>query len=95
MTLTNRCCVLLSEIRTAVALLLLTLLSSAALHAAPAAQNRAAQTQTLDRIIAVVNDGVITQNQLDVRVRSATMQLHRQKVQLPPPNCSAVRCWIR
>ena len=85
MTLTNRCCVFLSEIRTTVVLLLLTLLSSAALHAAPAAQNRAAQTQTLDRIIAVVNDGVITQNQLDVRVRSATMQLHRQKVQLPPP----------
>lgn len=34
--------------------------------------------------MAVVNDGVITQNQLNARVRSATMQLHRQKVQLPP-----------
>ena len=47
--------------------------------------HRANQPQTLDRIVAVVNDGVITQNQLNSRVRSATMQLQRQKVQLPPP----------
>lgn len=47
--------------------------------------HRANQPQTLDRIIAVVNDGVITQNQLNSRVRSASMQLQRQKVQLPPP----------
>lgn len=56
-------------------------------HAAPASQTpvqRSSQPQTLDRIVAVVNDGVITQNQLNTRVRSATMQLHRQKVQLPP-----------
>ena len=56
-------------------------------QAAPANQTAAQksnQPQTLDRIIAVVNDGVITQNQLNTRVRSATMQLHRQKVQLPP-----------
>ena len=56
-------------------------------QAAPAAQTssqRGSQPQTLDRIVAVVNDGVITQNQLNTRVRSATMQLHRQKVQLPP-----------
>ena len=51
----------------------------------PAPAHRSSQPQTLDRIVAVVNDGVITQNQLNARVRSATMQLHRQKVQLPPP----------
>ena len=51
----------------------------------PAPVHRSSQPQTLDRIVAVVNDGVITQNQLNARVRSATMQLHRQKVQLPPP----------
>lgn len=45
---------------------------------------RQAQPQTLDRIVAVVNEGVITQHQLDARTRSATAQLHRQKVQLPP-----------
>ena len=52
--------------------------------AIPPASQRGSQPQTLDRIVAVVNDGVITQNQLNTRVRSATMQLHRQKVQLPP-----------
>ena len=51
---------------------------------AQTASQRANQPQTLDRIVAVVNDGVITQYQLDSRVRSATAQLHRQKVQLPP-----------
>ncbi len=58
------------------------------LQAAPSQNtpvHRANQPQTLDRIIAVVNDGVITQNQLNSRVRSASMQLQRQKVQLPPP----------
>ena len=50
----------------------------------PIPVQRSSQPQTLDRIVAVVNDGVITQNQLNSRVRSATMQLHRQKVQLPP-----------
>ena len=58
---------------------------SQAAPANPAPAQRVSQPQTLDRIVAVVNDGVITQNQLNARVRSATMQLHRQKVQLPPP----------
>ena len=53
-------------------------------------QNQAAhrqhQPQTLDRIVAVVNEGVITQYQLDSRTRAATAQLQRQKVQLPPPD---------
>jgi len=47
---------------------------------------RQGQPQTLDRIVAVVNEGVITQHQLDARTRSATAQLQRQKVQLPPPD---------
>ena len=51
---------------------------------AQTATQRANQPQTLDRIVAVVNDGVITQYQLDNRTRSITAQLHRQKVQLPP-----------
>lgn len=50
------------------------------------APHRQAQPQTLDRIVAVVNEGVITQHQLDARTRSATAQLQRQKVQLPPPD---------
>lgn len=48
------------------------------------AVHRPNQPQTLDRIVAVVNEGVITQYQLDARTRAATAQLHRQKVQLPP-----------
>ena len=68
--------------RTWVALLLAMLLPLAA--QAQTAQQRQAQPQTLDRIVAVVNEGVITQHQLDARTRSATAQLHRQKVQLPP-----------
>ncbi|MFM8501202.1 MAG: peptidylprolyl isomerase [Fluviibacter sp.] len=57
---------------------------SQAAPANPVPVQRSSQPQTLDRIVAVVNDGVITQNQLNSRVRSATSQLHRQKVQLPP-----------
>ena len=53
---------------------------------AQTAAHRPAQPQTLDRIVAVVNEGVITQYQLDSRTRAATAQLHRQKVQLPPPD---------
>lgn len=71
----------------AVCALMLSVLTSQ-LQAAPSQNppvHRANQPQTLDRIIAVVNDGVITQNQLNSRVRSASMQLQRQKVQLPPP----------
>ena len=72
--LTTRCCGVV---------LLIAMLSGVA-HA-QTTQHRQAHPQTLDRIVAVVNDGVITQHQLDARTRSATAQLHRQKVQLPPP----------
>lgn len=48
--------------------------------------HRQNQAQTLDRIVAVVNEGVITQYQLDIRAKAAMAQLHRQKVQLPPPD---------
>ncbi len=76
-----------NRFKTIVTALFLAALTVGVGQAAPANQTpvqRSAQPQTLDRIVAVVNDGVITQNQLNSRVRSATMQLHRQKVQLPP-----------
>lgn len=78
---------MLNRFKTALAVLALLGLVIGAVQAAPATpttNHRSSQPQTLDRIVAVVNDGVITQNQLNARVRSATMQLHRQKVQLPP-----------
>ena len=59
---------------------------SQAQNHAQTATHRSNQPQTLDRIVAVVNEGVITQDQLDSRTRAATAQLHRQKVQLPPPD---------
>lgn len=78
---------MLNRFKTALAALALLGLVIGVVQAAPATpttNHRSSQPQTLDRIVAVVNDGVITQNQLNARVRSATMQLHRQKVQLPP-----------
>lgn len=67
-------------------LLMVAMWSGAAQAQTQTAPHRQAQPQTLDRIVAVVNEGVITQHQLDARTRSATAQLQRQKVQLPPPD---------
>lgn len=79
---------MLKRCRSIVTSSLLVLFMAGYVHAATvqsAAGNRTKQPHTLDRIVAVVNEGVITQNQLNSRVRSATIQLQRQKVQLPPP----------
>ena len=43
-------------------------------------------TRPVDRIVAVVNDEVITANELRARTLSAMAQLERQKIQLPPPD---------
>jgi peptidyl-prolyl cis-trans isomerase SurA len=43
-------------------------------------------TRPVDRIVAVVNDEVITANELRARTLSAIAQLERQKIQLPPPD---------
>ena len=67
-------------------LLMVAMWSGAAQAQTQTAPHRQAQPQTLDRIVAVVNEGFITQHQLDARTRSATAQLQRQKVQLPPPD---------
>jgi peptidyl-prolyl cis-trans isomerase SurA len=51
----------------------------------PATQPTAPRTsKPLDRIVAVVNDEVITANELGVRVTVAEAQLRRQKIQPPP-----------
>ncbi len=42
-----------------------------------------ATAQTLDRVIAVVNDGVITASELNKQVDVMRQQLHAQKVQIP------------
>jgi len=50
--------------------------------AAPATAARTAKP--VDRIVAVVNDEVITANELRARTLSAQMQLQRQRIQPPP-----------
>lgn len=83
MRLTDRLSV---QIAHSFVVLLLVLLLPWSAQAQQAGSQRQNQPQTLDRIVAVVNEGVITQHQLDARMRAATAQLHRQKVQLPPHN---------
>ena len=57
---------------------------------APATQPRS--SRPVDRIVAVVNDEVITANELQARTRAAQLQLQRQKIQAPPPRSSNARC---
>lgn len=51
---------------------------------AEATQNKAARS--VDRILAVVNDEIITAHELELRLRVAEEQLKRQNIALPPPN---------
>ena len=74
---------LLTIITSGAALALLTLGSAAAL-----AQTRelATQGQLLDRVVAIVNDGVVLNSDLDAEVLAVTERLHEQKLELPPQN---------
>jgi peptidyl-prolyl cis-trans isomerase SurA len=51
---------------------------------APRSPAPARTTQPIDRIIAVVNDDIITVSELRLRTRAAEVQLQRQKIQAPP-----------
>lgn len=55
--------------------------ASAGLAHAQAGDTR---TQTLDRIVAVVNDEVITQSELEQRLRIVKQQLAQNRTQMPP-----------
>lgn len=64
---------------------------SPAMPAAPApgtvaATSPASRTQTLDRVVAVVNDEAIAASELDARMRIAESQLRRQKIPAPAPD---------
>ena len=53
--------------------------------AAPAAPSGANRTnRAADRVVAVVNEDVITENELRARVRQAAIQLRAQNIPLPP-----------
>ncbi len=58
--------------------------AAAASRPTPAAATPAASEQEVDGIVAVVNKDVITQRELDARVRQAKIELKMQKVNLPP-----------
>ena len=50
----------------------------------PAPPKKTTEGQLLDRIVAVVDDGVVLQSELDARVREIRAQLSSQNVALPP-----------
>lgn len=52
--------------------------------AAPSAKPAANPPRMLDRIIAVVNDDVLTEGELDYRIKAAEAQLARARVESPP-----------
>jgi peptidyl-prolyl cis-trans isomerase SurA len=52
--------------------------------AAAPKSDAARNSRALDRIVAVVNDEVITANELELRMRIAEQQLRRQNIALPP-----------
>jgi peptidyl-prolyl cis-trans isomerase SurA len=60
------------------------LLGPCAVHAQVPAQAKPRQILTIDRIVAVVNDEVITRNDLNERVNRAENQLKRQGTAAPP-----------
>ncbi len=65
----------------------LSLLAAAATLAFPAARADQLSTsgQLLDRIVAVVNEGILLQSELDTQTRMIVSQLREQNTQLPAP----------
>ena len=46
----------------------------------------ATQGEMLDRVVAIVNDGVVLSSDLDAETLAVTERLHEQKLELPPQN---------
>jgi peptidyl-prolyl cis-trans isomerase SurA len=62
------------------------LLSSVALQASAQTRDLATTGVLLDRVAAVVNEGVVLQSELDEQVGLITSRLQKQQTQLPPAN---------
>jgi peptidyl-prolyl cis-trans isomerase SurA len=62
------------------------LIFSTGVEAAAPASDAANQIVAIDRMVAVVNDDVITRYELDDRIRTITKQLQKQNISLPPPD---------
>ncbi len=70
-----------------VAILLLSLIANLSVGTARAADDPSAGAAApVDRIVAVVDDGVILQSELDEMLDTVKRQLHQQDTQLPPDN---------
>lgn len=69
------------RLRTAFALSCAALLSCAA-----AAAELSTRGQLLDRVAAVVNDGVVTTSELEEQVAMISERLREQRTELPPPD---------
>ena len=50
--------------------------------------------EMLDRIAAIVNEGLVLKSELDAQMDSVTKRLQEQKVELPRRACSNSRCSI-
>ena len=57
-------------------------------HGSAFAQTRelATQGELLDRVVAIVNDGVVLNSDLDAQIDAVTERLREQKLELPPQN---------
>jgi peptidyl-prolyl cis-trans isomerase SurA len=63
-------------------------LAALAVHGSARAQTRelATQGELLDRVVAIVNDGVVLNSDLDAQVDVISERLRQQKLELPPQN---------
>jgi len=63
-------------------------LLAVALHGTAGAQTRelATRGELLDRVVAIVNDGVVLNSDLDAQVQMVTERLEQQHLELPPQN---------
>jgi peptidyl-prolyl cis-trans isomerase SurA len=59
-----------------------------AVHGSAWAQNRelATRGELLDRVVAIVNDGVVLNSDLDSQIEQVSERLRQQKLELPPQN---------
>ncbi len=65
-------------------LVLATLIAAPAAHAQT--RELATQGELLDRVVAIVNDGVVLNSDLDAEIAAVTERLHEQKLELPAQN---------
>jgi len=69
---------------------LMTLLLGQGAHAQT--RDIGAHGELLDRIAAVVNDGLVLRSELDVQMDAVSRRLKEQKVEMPPESVLKTRC---